>query len=913
MAHIHPLDGDGIQTQLFHYLWKRGQGLEVEQKLHSMKIPDTIVFYNFPIMWYFWSEHNGEVRKKGGKALERTNILRTFCKRRNPEATDIVASFLSHRTDTEDTITFLNEQDLAKFLFDKPIHQGLLQRFMLPRGAHNEMIQAVWSPRLCLINKRVNRLLLNDRHCNRTDKCITFEGATHFTEEALTAKSVRAKIENVCRSFVDHFKTVEHHYSVSRMVLYFKEDAWDNSVVWLHFSSSFRITELKYKASGFQQRKPPMSLTPQFQGLHNAAAEEKLKAEKDGKARSGPKPYRGPRPKPGTMQDVTDLIKSGRLADADEGIALGLTPMTELPLPTTLRQAVADGDSSPKSRHPNDGIKYEMLVDRHVFNKKTQQARADVQKWDTENDRILADLKMFTEKRRELVSGLSICRSLSISMKPVSFTQSLRPRSLPSLAQSMLTSLGNTHVTCDGDLSAETTLRELSLSPTSPMRPEPSLSPVLGSPAGRSKSRPCVLSASAVAQSLEFMSAEQLDWQPEGAFAGAVSPATTLAELKRSHKMKLDEEANRLEQSREWTAPSQGESLTDIVTGGVQAFQMVRRATNRLRRGTRQTTDMPTNPEEVQRIMAVIEASYAHYCKDQTLVGMVLADELDDQIYSCYSDTSLAHKPAKHYFFSLRRSLAALVEDQFGEDCVALNILRESQFMELQAARDGRRLEATAERVGQAPTSRPSAASPSRSVRSVSPASPSSFTLVSDELWSANSGVTLRSATPLVPRGTAPIPTPRAPGTEEEEVRYAIVECTTNTLKDFQRLMVKVRNFLMSEAQRHERECVEAITAQVRRMQYVRLMSSIRNKGGVQLPSTSFSFCSNASFSEFSHRSRSISRSRSMSRSRSLIRSPSQNRMSSSAGTASEDAGEGATPTRKPSLLGLVQALATAP
>eukprot|EP00992_Anisonema_acinus_P009267 TRINITY_DN5470_c0_g1_i2.p1 TRINITY_DN5470_c0_g1~~TRINITY_DN5470_c0_g1_i2.p1 ORF type:complete len:106 (+),score=28.39 TRINITY_DN5470_c0_g1_i2:71-388(+) len=73
MSHTHPLEGDGTQVNLFHYLWKKGQGLE-DQKL-KFKIPDTIVFYNFPIIWYYWSESQQEIRKKGGKELERSNIL----------------------------------------------------------------------------------------------------------------------------------------------------------------------------------------------------------------------------------------------------------------------------------------------------------------------------------------------------------------------------------------------------------------------------------------------------------------------------------------------------------------------------------------------------------------------------------------------------------------------------------------------------------------------------------------------------------------------------------------------------------------------------------------------------------------------------------------------------------------------
>lgn len=49
-------------------------------------------------------------------------------------------------------------------------------------------------------------------------------GPTHFTEDRLCAPAAKARIEEVCRAIVEHIKGVDHHhYTVSRMVLYFKE------------------------------------------------------------------------------------------------------------------------------------------------------------------------------------------------------------------------------------------------------------------------------------------------------------------------------------------------------------------------------------------------------------------------------------------------------------------------------------------------------------------------------------------------------------------------------------------------------------------------------------------------------------------------------------------------------------------
>eukprot|EP00906_Rhabdomonas_costata_P015025 RCo021550 len=272
MAHTHPLEGDGIQVNLFHYLWKKGI-LRGESQL-KFKIPDTIVMFNQPTIWYTWSDTQNEIRKRSGKELERSTILSRFC-RRKEEDCDIVASFVSHRLDEEDTVEFFDERGLTEFLMRRTNQQGLLQKFVIPKGDHNEMIQAIWSPRLCMVNKRVNRHFLSDKNRPGNDRCITYEGPTHFTEEALTASAVRKKIEDVCLSVVDHFKIVEHYYQLSRMVLYFKEGResgsghpGDNSL-WLMFSSSLRVDEIK-----FQRKKAPLLLTPQFKGLYNELLDE---------------------------------------------------------------------------------------------------------------------------------------------------------------------------------------------------------------------------------------------------------------------------------------------------------------------------------------------------------------------------------------------------------------------------------------------------------------------------------------------------------------------------------------------------------------------------------------------------------------------------------------------------------------
>jgi hypothetical protein len=85
----HPLEGDGLNINLFHYLFKKNKNLES----CAVRIPDTVVYeHNFPTAWYYFKDK--ELKKKFGKELETKAIFDEFMKNEE-NGHGIIATFLS--------------------------------------------------------------------------------------------------------------------------------------------------------------------------------------------------------------------------------------------------------------------------------------------------------------------------------------------------------------------------------------------------------------------------------------------------------------------------------------------------------------------------------------------------------------------------------------------------------------------------------------------------------------------------------------------------------------------------------------------------------------------------------------------------------------------------------------------------
>ena len=98
---------------------------------------------------------------------------------------------------------------------------GILQRFLEAKSRHNCQIQAIWSPRVTMVRRRSNKATLDDKLLTPYERCVTFDGPSHYSEDKLCALPSQEHIKQLCLSFVEHFHSTDHK-TITRMVLFFK-------------------------------------------------------------------------------------------------------------------------------------------------------------------------------------------------------------------------------------------------------------------------------------------------------------------------------------------------------------------------------------------------------------------------------------------------------------------------------------------------------------------------------------------------------------------------------------------------------------------------------------------------------------------------------------------------------------------
>jgi hypothetical protein len=253
----HPLEGDGLLVNFYNHMWKKNKEF---QSCPGVRCPDTIVYdHNFPRGWYTYDQKNHELKKKQGKELDTSSLLASFSRSSDP-CVDIVASYLfSYEQDTGEAVTsieFFTDKDLGEFLNNrKTKKEGILQKFLIPKGLNNNLIQAVWSPRVCIVQRKTNRHAIIDRSYSAYERAVTYEGPSHYTEDGICAPKTTSQIKSICGNICQHFQNTEHK-NITRMVLYFKVDK--NDQVWLLWCGSIRISDRQH------QSQMPLNLSPIF-------------------------------------------------------------------------------------------------------------------------------------------------------------------------------------------------------------------------------------------------------------------------------------------------------------------------------------------------------------------------------------------------------------------------------------------------------------------------------------------------------------------------------------------------------------------------------------------------------------------------------------------------------------------------
>eukprot|EP00659_Diplonema_papillatum_P023233 gene23233-35605_t len=241
----HILEGDGCLPNFFYYLWKKRNTSVFA--CHNLKIPSTVVFSDgFPKEWIAVTKQ-GDLERKVGKEIRSRDILRDMCHHGDRVVTEdgiIVAWYmfkLPKGDKDQPAVAFFDRSMLGSFLYGRVVRRdGFLQKFIMPDGKRNVVIQAIWSPNPAaqVVVKRESVSGFHDRRHTMQERATTFEGPVYHSREAFVAPHIQWQVKQLCQDFVNHFQQTEHA-AVQRMVLHFKTDA--HCEVWLLWCSSIRI------------------------------------------------------------------------------------------------------------------------------------------------------------------------------------------------------------------------------------------------------------------------------------------------------------------------------------------------------------------------------------------------------------------------------------------------------------------------------------------------------------------------------------------------------------------------------------------------------------------------------------------------------------------------------------------------
>lgn len=245
----HPLEGDDVVTGIYNNLIKKNP--KNMKPCRGICVPDTVVFErNFPRGWYTTDVKAREIMRKQGKDLDAATIEAGFLEGVK-DSCPIVAQYLSTKeqiTEEGETVvnTFVevfNKDTIGEFLARKKKMDGILQKFVLPKGYFNSLIKCVWSPRVCMIRRRTNKYPIMDKKRATNDpfaSTVTYEGPLFLSEESGISGNIAIEVKKLCGHIVQHFYYTEHKF-ITRMVLYFKNDKSDR--LWFLWCGSLRVSD----------------------------------------------------------------------------------------------------------------------------------------------------------------------------------------------------------------------------------------------------------------------------------------------------------------------------------------------------------------------------------------------------------------------------------------------------------------------------------------------------------------------------------------------------------------------------------------------------------------------------------------------------------------------------------------------
>ena len=256
------MERDGVATELFTYILRMQktmrsltqlQGSEgLETRPLQLPVVETVVYQNnFPQSWFQFDQKELQLTKLAGSHLDHEEIFAKFSSV-EPLCGNICAQFvgmpdtqhsssLENETSNHDipvgNVTYFTPDSLWEWL-RSPNKNGLLQKFIPPRGPNNDVLLFVWTPTVTTLIRKTNRHPIDSRRVPMPDKCFTYEGPPHLVDETPGNELLRERLQKCVSKFATMMLKSEHK-TVSRFVGCFKHGR--DGVLYMLHATSIRV------------------------------------------------------------------------------------------------------------------------------------------------------------------------------------------------------------------------------------------------------------------------------------------------------------------------------------------------------------------------------------------------------------------------------------------------------------------------------------------------------------------------------------------------------------------------------------------------------------------------------------------------------------------------------------------------
>lgn len=111
------------------------------------------------------------------------------------------------------------------------------------------MTRVIWSPKVCMLERKCNKLKLHDTRLDLYQRAVTYDGQEHNSITVpVRGSRLPAEVQRMCESVVSHIAEVSFQkFKISRMVLNMKIDP--SGKLWLLWASSLRVDGVAHSAT----------------------------------------------------------------------------------------------------------------------------------------------------------------------------------------------------------------------------------------------------------------------------------------------------------------------------------------------------------------------------------------------------------------------------------------------------------------------------------------------------------------------------------------------------------------------------------------------------------------------------------------------------------------------------------------